>query len=91
MPIKRAAYKDLRKAKKRHYKNISTKSDLHSTIKRFEALIAGKKTEEAKNLLKSIISKLDKAALKGILHRNSAARKVSRLTKRLSSLSRNSQ
>ena len=84
MPIKRAAYKDLRKAKKRHYKNISTKSELHSLIKNFEALVAGKKAEEAKELLKTIASKLDKAASKGIVHKNAAARKISRLTKKLS-------
>lgn len=88
MPIKRAAYKDLRKAKKRHYKNISTRSELHSAIRRFEVLIAGKKFEEAKNILKDIISKLDRAALKGIIHKNAAARKVSRLTKRIASLSK---
>ena len=84
MPIKRASYKDLRKSRKRHYKNISTRSALHSSIKNFESLVAGKKIDEAKNLLKVIVSKLDKAASKGIIHKNAAARKVSRLTKKLS-------
>jgi len=83
MPIKRASYKDLRKSKKRHHKNISIRSELHSVIKKFESLIAGKKSAEAKDLLKIIASKLDKAASKGIIHRNAAARKISRLTKKL--------
>lgn len=88
MPRERAAYKDLRKSKKRHYKNISTRSELHSVIKKFEGLVAGKKAAEAKELLKTIFSKIDKAAAKGIIHKNAAARKASRLTKKLASLSK---
>lgn len=84
MPIKRAAYKHLRKSKKRHYKNISARSALHSIIKKFESLVAEKKADEARSLLKVVISRLDKAASKGIIHENAAARKASRLTKRLS-------
>lgn len=83
MPIKRASFKDLRKSKKRHYKNISTKSELHSLIKKFEDLVSAKKADEAKTLLKTLISKIDKASSKGIVHRNAASRKISRLTKRL--------
>ena len=88
MPIKRASFKDLRKSKKRHYKNISTKSELHSVIKKFETLISDKKTDEAKAILITIVSKIDKAASKGILHKNAAARKISRLTKKLASTSK---
>jgi small subunit ribosomal protein S20 len=83
MPIKRASFKDLRKSKKRHYKNISTKSELHSLVKKFEGLVSGKKSDEAKTVLKALISKIDKAASKGIVHKNAASRKISRLTKRL--------
>lgn len=83
MPIKRASFKDLRKSKKRHFKNISTRSELHSIIKKFEGLIAAKKTDEAKTLLKTLVSKLDKAAAKGVIHHNVASRKISRLTKRI--------
>ena len=83
MPIKRASFKDLRKSKKRHYKNISTKSGLHSLIKKFEGLVSSKKTDEAKTILKTLISQIDKAASKGIIHKNAASRKISRLTKRL--------
>lgn len=83
MPIKRASYKDLRKSKKRHHKNIAIRSELHSVIKKFESLAAAKKSAEARDLLKMISSKLDKAASKGIIHRNAASRKISRLTKKL--------
>jgi small subunit ribosomal protein S20 len=83
MPIKRASFKDLRKSKKRHYKNISTRSELHSIIKKFENLITAKKTDEAKAMLKTVISKIDKASAKGIIHYNTASRKISRLTKKI--------
>jgi len=83
MPIKRASFKDLRKSKKRHVRNISTKSELHSLIKKFEKLASAKKTDEAKTTLKMLISKIDKAAKKGIIHKNAASRKISRLTKKL--------
>ena len=88
MPIKRASFKDLRKSKKRHYKNVSTRSELHSLVKRFEGLVTAKKADEAKKLLSGLISKIDKASSKGIIHRNAASRKVSRLTKRLASSSK---
>ena len=83
MPIKRASFKDLRKSKKRHHRNIATKSELHSFIKKFENLVSAKKSDEAKALLASIISKINKAAAKGIIHKNASSRKVSRLTKKL--------
>ncbi len=84
MPIERTAYKEHRKAKKRHFKNISTRSDLRTSIKNFESLVNEKKADEAKKALSTLISKLDKAASKGIIKNNTAARKISRLMKRLS-------
>ncbi|MFA6321440.1 MAG: 30S ribosomal protein S20 [Candidatus Omnitrophota bacterium] len=85
MPRERTAYKELRKAKKRHFKNISTKSDLRTAVKNFESLAKAKKNDEAKKALSSLISKLDKAASKGIIKKNTAARKISRLMKMLTS------
>jgi small subunit ribosomal protein S20 len=84
MPIKRASFKDLRKSKRRHARNISTRSDLHSAVKRFESLVAAKKTDEAREFLGTVISKIAKAGAKGVIHPNTASRKISRLTKRLS-------
>lgn len=88
MPIKRASFKDLRKSDRRHLRNISIKSELHSLSKKVEDLITAKKTDEAKTALKVFLSKLDKAATKGIIHKNVASRKSSRLMKRISSLSK---
>jgi len=88
MPIKRASFKDLRKSDRRHLRNISIRSELHSHSKKVEGLIAAKKCDEAGAALKTFISKLDKAASKGIIHRNAASRKSSRLMKRISALSK---
>ena len=84
MPRERTAYKELRKAKKRHFKNITTKSDLRTSAKHFESLISAKKIDEAKKALSALVAKLDRAASKGIIKKNTAARKISRLMKKLS-------
>lgn len=88
MPIKRASFKDLRKSKKRNLRNNSIKSELHSLSKKVESLIAAKKADDARSALKIFLSKLDKAASKGIIHKNAASRKSSRLMKRVSGLSK---
>jgi len=85
MPIKRTAYKELRKSKIRHFKNISTMSELKTLTKKFERLISEKKTDEARGLLRVLVSKIDRAALKGVIHKNAASRRISRLTTKLSS------
>lgn len=86
MPIKKQAYKELRKSRKKHFSNISTSSELKTLTKRYEKLVSGKKIDEAKKLLPILASKIDRAASKGVIHRNAASRRISRLTKKLSSL-----
>ena len=82
MPIKRSAYKELRKARVRHFKNITTKSELKTLSKKFEKLLSSKKTEDANSLIRKIVSQINKAASKGIIHKNTASRKISRLMKK---------
>lgn len=84
MPVKRSAYKELRKARLRHHKNISTKTELRTLAKKFEALVSAKKQDEAGKALAMLVSKIDRAASKGIIKPNAASRKISRLMKRLS-------
>jgi small subunit ribosomal protein S20 len=85
LPIEKSAYKELRKAKKRHFRNIAATTELKTLVKKFESLVSAKKADEAKAFLRIVASKIAKAASKGIIHRNTASRKISRLTKRLSS------
>jgi len=83
MPIKKSAFKELRKAKKRHLRNIGILSELKTLNKKFTGLVNKKKIEEAQKILKTLSSKLDKAAGKKIIHKNLASRNKSRLSRKL--------
>ena len=79
MPIKKSASKEMRKAKKRHLKNIRIISELKTLNKKFINLVDEKRPEQAKKILDQLSAKLDKAAAKKIIHKNKASRKISRL------------
>lgn len=83
MPIKKSAFKELRKAKKRHLRNIKIISELKTLDKKFISLVAEKKIEQAEKVLNRLISKLDKAAVKKIIQKNKVSRKKSRLMRKL--------
>lgn len=86
MPQRKAAVKRLRVDKKRRLRNLKIQRDLKKTLKKLQSLLAAKNTEEAKKALQETISKLDKAASKGIISKNTASRKKSRLTIRLNKI-----
>jgi len=83
MPVHHAAFKQIKKDKKRTLRNKAVKSEIKTWVKKFEALIAEKKFEEARTYLRQLTSKITKAKSKGIIHANTARRRVSRLTKKL--------
>ncbi len=64
-------------------KNFSVKSSVKTAIRKTAETITSGKTEEATTLLAKAASTIDKAASKGVLHKNTAARKKSRLAKKL--------
>ncbi len=76
-----SAIKRVRQTKKRTLRNKSTKNTIKTLFKKIETETANKSTDEAKATLKTASSLIDKAAQKGILHKKTAARRVSRLTK----------
>ena len=88
MPRERSAYKEIRKAKKRHIENISTKTELKTLKKNFERFIAEKKLDEAKKALPVITSKMCRAVTKGMMKKNTASRQISRLSRSLSKASK---
>jgi len=83
MPQKRSARKEIRKSKKKHLRNIAITSEMKSSIKKYNALLEAKKIDQAKELLKVVSSQLSRASGKGIIHNNTASRKISRLSKKL--------
>ena len=83
MPQKRSACKEIRKSKKKHLRNIAVTSEMKSSIRKYNALLEAKKMDQAKELLKVVSSQLSRASGKGIIHKNTASRKISRLSKKL--------
>ena len=79
MPNKQAAIKYLRKTKKRTSRNLSVENRLKKIVKETRKLIAAGKSEEAKASFQKAIKTLDKAASNGIIKKNTASRKKSRL------------
>jgi len=86
LPNLPSAFKRIRQDKKRHERNQKITSELKSLAKRFTATLAIKKIDEAKKLGATLISKLDKARSKGIIHRNTASRKRARILSKLAKL-----
>ncbi|MCL1851891.1 MAG: 30S ribosomal protein S20 [Peptococcaceae bacterium] len=78
----KSAIKRAKLSKAKNLENASAKSALRTTIKRFDEALAAD-PDQAKQALRNASRSLDKAASKGLIHKNKAARKKSRLTKRL--------
>jgi small subunit ribosomal protein S20 len=74
-----------RQNERRKLRNRSTRSTLKTKIKQFrQALDAGDRGQ-AETVLRDVSQALDKAAAKGVIHKNSAANRKSRLARRLGS------
>ena len=72
---------------KRNYdRNKAIKSSVKTAIKKVEAAVAEKDVEKAKAALLEATATIDKAATKGVYHKNNASRKVSRLAKAVNSI-----
>ncbi len=72
-----------RSSERRHQRNKSIRSEVKTNITRAEKLIFSGKADEAKEAVTAAISSLDKAAEKKVIHGNNAARRKSRLMKKL--------
>ena len=84
MPNIKSAAKRVLTSEKRRLRNKSVKTALKSKEKQFENAVANGDQAETQVTYYNISRALDKAAGKGIIHKNMAARKKSRLHKRLS-------
>lgn len=86
MPNIKSAEKRMRQNEKRRLQNQSQKSALRTSLKAVEAACAQNDVERAKEALLTATKKLDKAVTKGLIHKNAAARKKSRLAKKINAL-----
>ncbi len=82
----KSAAKRAKVAKIRTLRNKSIMSSVKTAIKNFEAAAAANDTEKATATFKTAISAIDKAVTKGLLHKNNAAHKKSRLHKMFNQL-----
>ena len=76
----KSAKKRILVTEKRTAKNKSVRSKVKTAIKKVDAAIAANDKVAAEAALKVAVSELDKATKKGIYHKNTTARKVSRMT-----------
>lgn len=81
MAITKSAKKAIRQSATRHEQNVIYKNKIKVLVKEARALVLGKKMAEAKKLLPEIYRALDKAAKVGVIKKNNASRRKSRLTK----------
>ncbi len=83
MPITSSAKKALRSSKRKKVVNDKRTKILKNTIKEYKNLLVEKKTSEATKMLPQVQKAIDKATKGGIIKKNNAARKKSRLMKKL--------
>ena len=84
----KSAIKRLRSAERRRLHNRIYRVRARTAIKKARHLIEQGQVEEAHEAVSVAVSALDKAAEKGIIHKNNAARRKSRLMRQLSQIER---
>lgn len=86
MPNIKSAKKRVLVIDKKTLRNRMVKSEIKTEIRKFDAAVAEKNSDAAKNLFILCVKKLDKAAAKGVYHKNTVSRKKSQLAKALAAL-----
>ncbi|MGA1846499.1 30S ribosomal protein S20 [Deferribacter abyssi] len=81
-----SAKKRIRQNEKRRLRNKSYKSMMKTFTKKFLAAVEAGDYEEAEKRFNEVVKVIYKVKSKGVIHKNQAARRVSRLAKRLQSL-----
>ena len=79
--IKRAKQSELRRVR-----NRSRRTRMKHAVKSLEEALVSRNTEEAQSRLKEAISVIDRTASRGVIHKNHASRKISRLTQKVNAL-----
>ena len=82
----KSAKKRARQDIKRRHRNKQTKSTVRTFEKQLTTAISSKDKDKASQLLTTFTRAIDKASQKGVYHAKNAARKISRLSKRVHSI-----
>lgn len=80
-----SAIKRMKQSEKRRQRNRATRSEIRSTVKAARAAL-GAKAPESKAAVLDAIRTVDRAVAKGVMHRNTAARRKSALARTLNTL-----
>lgn len=83
----KSAIKRNRQSEKRRVRNGSIKSNVRTRIKAVLSAVEEKDAARSITSLQAAVAAIDKASGKKVLHRNNAARKISRLTRKVNALS----
>lgn len=86
MPHHKDAIKRLKQNEKRRERNRHYRSRMRNQIKKLRAAVEAGDTELAQSELRTATSVIQRTASKGVIHRNQAARRVSRLNKAVKKL-----
>jgi len=82
-----SAIKRARQNEKRRLRNLQIKSTVKSSVKKVRASVEKKDVDAAQKALSNAIPLIQKALSKGVFHKNTCARKISRLTREVNALS----
>ncbi len=82
MPAKKAG----RQSVKRRHRNVSARTETRSAVNKALVAVGGGDASAAEIAVQSAISTLDRAVRKGIMHKNSAARRKSRISSKFNNL-----
>jgi small subunit ribosomal protein S20 len=86
MPNIKSASKRVLLSQKAAAKNKAAKSLMKTNIKKFDAAVSGSDRAAAESAYKLAVKTVDRAATKGLIHKNKAARRKSALTLKLNSM-----
>jgi small subunit ribosomal protein S20 len=86
MATHKSAIKKMRQDKVRRLRNKAYKTRVKTVVKNVEVAIMEKNKEAAEKALHEAVSVIDRVASKGIIHKNTAARKKSRLAKKVNAV-----
>ena len=86
MPNIKSAIKRVSVIEKKTLRNNMIKSEYKTAIKRFEEAVSNNNVEEATKLFSVATKKIDQACTKGVIVKNTAARKKSNLAKKLNAM-----
>lgn len=81
MPNIKSSIKDVKKSRENRLRNLETKSKIKTFVKKTKSTAEAGEKEDARKLLQESESVIDKATERGIIHKNAAARRKSRLAK----------